>query len=89
MAVLEGRRNAAAAGDDVAVGERITVGREDDARAGAAAPIVALDLEVKNGRPDLLHRADDGTRIGVKESQLVSGRPARFRGRRPFDGVDR
>src|SRR6185295_478830 len=61
--------------DHVAVGQHETVGRDNDARSGAAtAPLlIGRDIEPHDGWADALDNVDDGTRISV-EQRLVVGR---------------
>jgi hypothetical protein len=59
--VGEGRLDLAGAADDVAVGQYIGVGSEDDAGTGAARALLgAADLQVKDRRADAIDRADHG-----------------------------
>jgi len=52
--------DARAAADHVAVGEHEAVGRNDDARAGAAVTVLGLDVEAHHRRADAVHHVDDG-----------------------------
>ena len=68
--------------DDVAVGQDIGIGREDDAGTGAArALLCTADLEMQDRGSDLVDGADNGARIGVEQHQIL-GRGGRDRNRR-------
>ena len=79
-AVDGGHADARRAADHVAVGEHEPVGRDHDARAGAAMALVAglRDVEPHHRRTDAVHHVDDGARIGI-EQRLVLRRDRRGR----------
>src|SRR5262249_47285533 len=81
--VGEGDLEAVRALDDVAVGEDVAVGREDEARAaaglGEALPaLLAVVVDLHHRRGDARCDRGDDARIGV-ESFLFRGKPERVR----------
>jgi carboxymethylenebutenolidase len=72
----------------MAVRQHITVGREDDAGAGAAVAALGFDLKMEDRGPDLVDRADDGARIRIERGKLGIGRAGRCQIGRIFDGVE-
>ncbi len=69
--VGQGRLDLARAAHHVAVGQQISVGGEDDPRAGAAAR--TADLKMHHRRSDLVDGADHGARIGVEQRRIGGG----------------
>jgi hypothetical protein len=66
-AVRQRRGQAGGAGDDVAVGKRVAVGREHDAGAlSARAPVLPAHRDVQHGRRHTLHGRDNAGGIGVE-----------------------
>jgi len=79
--VGKGGLDLAGTADDVAVGQHIGVGGEDNPGARTAGAILeAADLEVQDRRADPVDGADDRARIGVKQCQIL--RRAKTRRRR-------
>ena len=62
---------------DVAVGHHVAVGRDDEARAGAArAAPCAADLEADDRGAGALDDVDHGARVRVEQIGIVVGGPA-------------
>ena len=65
------RLDLARAADDVAVGQHIGVGGEDNPRAGTTGTVLeAADLEMQDRGADGVDGADDRARIGVEQCQI-------------------
>ena len=68
----KGRLDLAGAVDDMAVGQHIGVGGEDDTRPGGTRAVLdTADLQVKDRRTDAVDSTDHGARIGVEQYQIL------------------
>src|SRR6185312_6993125 len=67
---------------DVAIGQDVAVGREDDARSGALGELAAAerrgandlgDADLYDGLADGVYDADNASRIGVESGNVLCG----------------
>ena len=73
VAVFGHRGELLAAAGDVAVGQRVAVGREQHAGALPAAGFAARAFDAETVGPKALDHADDGAGVGVEQFQIARG----------------